>query len=326
MRYINVVRLTLIGIALIMASCENMVEDGYRINYPESSAVFTAEPLNFTSGAAGDVVSFKLSVVSENYIKSCIVETNNEGANGSGYDVGEEGYDDPFADHIYGTVKDGIKSFNVKYDYVIPDDINQSTITFSVIDDEGKVAVVTSVGVVPSIKKYTGINLYSQVAKNSDAFASINGLVYPDISTNYSTMSGENLVIQENIDIMFFYDKDNRQSVIAAPSNSDVSLVLQVENATLFKILYDVTEDDFNTISSASLVKLTEKDSITYYGNTAVRGINVGDIVGFTTDLNAVHSLKRGLIKINALHPTFVDHYEGKAYVLECDIVTQIEE
>lgn len=311
---------------VVLTSCEDLVKDGYRIDYEESDAVFTVEALEYEAGATGDVVSYKLSVSSNHNIQSCVVQASNAGASGSGYDVATEGYDDPFADHNYGTVKKDIKAFVVKYDYIIPADVNKTKLTFSVIDDMGKVSQVVSVNVVSDIKVHEGVELFAKNSIFFDAFATIDGLIYPDIKNNYSQTSAESIDVQEKIDIVFYYDEGGKSSVIAAPDNGSLGIELQIENATRFKRMIGITEEDFNAISAASLLELTRDDSIAYYGSSQVRDIVVGDIVGFTTDLIAIHSLKTGLIKVNGLHPANVGHYEGTAYVLECDIVTQIDQ
>lgn len=311
---------------VVLTSCDDLVQDGYRIDYEETDAVFTVEALGYESGAVGDVVSYKLSVNSNHAIKSCVVQTSNNGASGSGYDVASEGYDDPFADHNYGTVKKDINAFVVKYDYVIPENVNKAKLTFSVIDEMGKVSQVVSLAVVSDIKVNEGVELFARNSIFFDAFATINGLVYPDIKNNYSQTSAESLDVQEKIDIVYYYDEGGKSSVIAAPNNGSLGVELQIENATRFKRMTEITEEDFNSLTAASLLELTRDDSIAYYGSSQVRDIIVGDIVGFTTDLIATHSLKSGLIKVNGLHPTNVGHYEGTAYVMECDIVSQIDQ
>jgi len=318
--------ITMLLLFVVLTSCDDLVEDGYRIDYPESDAVFTVEALDYESGAVGDVVSYKLSVNSNQFIKSCVVETANAGASGSGYDVGAEGYDDPFADHNYGTVKKNINSFTVKYDYVIPENANKSKITFSVIDEKGKVSQEVSVNVVFDIKMHNGIELYAKSSIFFDAFATIDGLVYPDIKNNYGQNSAESVDVQEKIDIVYYYNEGGNSSVISSLDNGNLGVELEVENATRFKLMTEITEEDFNTITAASLVELTQNDSIAYYGSSQISNIVVGDILGFTTDLIAIHSLKTGLIKVNGLHPTNVGHYEGTSYVMECDIVTQIDQ
>ncbi len=231
---------------VVLISCEKLVEDGYRINYPESDAVFTVEALDFKSGAVGDIISYKLSVNSKHFIKSCVVQATNDGASGSGYDVGSDGFDDPFADHNYGTVKKEINSFVVKYDYVIPENVNKSNITFSVIDEMGKVSQVVSLDVVPDINIYNGRELFAQSNIFFDAFATIDGLVYPDIKTNYSQASAESVEVQEKIDIIYYYDKGANVSVISSVDNNGVGLELKVENATRFKKMTGITEEAFN--------------------------------------------------------------------------------
>jgi hypothetical protein len=321
------IKLAVLGLSCMMLlSCEDLVEEGYRIDYPDSDAVFTAVPMAYDAGAVGDRVSFKLSVKSDHDIKSCVVTATNDGASGSGYDVGEDGFDDPFADHNYGTVQKGITSFTVKYDYIIPEGINQAKVTFSVIDDMGKVSAEVDVHVVAPIKNYDNRELFAKNNIFNDAFASIDGIVYPDIKSNYSTVNSDNVAVQEKIDILFYYDLNDKVSVISSIDDSRLGFDLTIKNATRFVKMDDITEEDFMSLTPASLVALTQEDSIIYKGSSQVRGIRVGDIVGFSTDINAIHSFKTGLIKVNGLHPTNVEHYEGTAYVMECDIVTQVDQ
>lgn len=308
---------------LIFSACTDWVEEGYRPSYEESEAALEIQPLGFEMGASGDVVSYQITASSEYEIKSCVVQYTYEGASGTGYDVGTEGYDDPFADHNYGTIKKGVKSFKVKYDFIIPDDINKTKLSFSIIDEQGKKTAEANINVVPKIKKYSNKRLYAKNNVYHDAFATIDGIVYPDIITNYSSFSAENNAVQEKIDIVFLVN--NNKSYIAAPSYYNLAMELDVENQTKFKKLNSVSIDDFNSITPASLVNITTVDSISYYGSYQVSNIKTGDIIGFTTDLNAVHSLKVGLIKVNEIHPAQIDRYEGKSFMLECDIVTQID-
>lgn len=301
-------------------SCDELVEDGYRTTYADSDAILTVEPLGYEMGAVGEIVSYKITASSANEILSLIVESNQEFPSGAGYDVDTEGYEDPFADHVFGTMKQDITGFIVKYDYVIPEETSSSNLTFSLIDEQGKVSSAVSLTAVSSIKSYSDRSLYSKDGSNFDAFATINGVVYEDIKTNYMTESEDNMALQEKLDIIFYVNGSN--SVICSPANR--SLGLEVENETKFKILSTLTDEDFANATSASLVALTEADSIAYNGTSYVR-VNAGDIIGFTTDFNAAQPLKTGLIKVNALHPTNIDRYEGTAYVMECDIVTQID-
>lgn len=328
MKNINSIQLVqpvlIILLAIFSFACEDLVEDGYRIDYPPSNANLEVEAIGYQSGAVGDVVSYKITAQSASIIKSLVIQTNNPGANGTRFDVGAEGFDDPFADHIYGTVKDEITSFTVKYDYIIPEGINKSKLTFSLIDEEGKVSSEANLKVVSAIKKYRSISLYAKNNLNNDAFATIDGLVYPDIKTNFSTTSEENLSVQKKIDIFFYMN--NNISVISSPAHSGLNLDLDVKNATKFKKLPTISDEDFSTITAASLVEITKADSIGYNGTSSVSDLRVGDIIGFTTDLNAVHSFKTGLMKIKELHPAIIGRYQGTAYLMEFDMVTQIDE
>ena len=123
--YSKTLSYTALTLLLALVSCEDLVEKGYRAEYAESDASFEVEALDYSSGAYGDVVSFILSVSSNQDILSCVVEATYDGAGGSGYDVGTDGYDDPFVDHGYGTIQAGTRSFLAKYDYIIPEGINK---------------------------------------------------------------------------------------------------------------------------------------------------------------------------------------------------------
>lgn len=316
--------LALSGLLIILMSCEDLVEKGYRIDYNESDAELVVEAIGDTSAAVGETISFRIEVSSNTIIKSCIIQSNKPGAGGSGYDVGTVGFDDPFADHNFGTIKKNITSFVVKYNYVVPKDVNSSKLIFSVIDELGKKSDTIEIVVVPTIKKYSNKKLYAKNRLYNDAFATIDGLVYPNIKTNFSSTSEENTTVQEKIDVVFFVD--NGISIISSPAYSGLNLDLNIENDTKFKKLSNISHEMFENITASSLVGLTKSDSISYYGSSAISGVKVGDIIGFTTDLNAVHALKTGVIKINQLHPTSISRYEGVSYVMECDIVTQIEE
>lgn len=76
-------------------------------------------------------------------------------------------------------------------------------------------------------------------------------------------------------------------------------------------------------ISAAMLHTLTNEASILSDGSEQVDNFKVGDVIGFTTDLNAIHSLKSGLIFVTGLHPASVGRYKGVSYVLEFELLVQ---
>lgn len=313
----------LLLLLLTSVSCIDLVEDGIRVDYPLSEASLKVEPIASEQGAIDQVISYRIEVSSIVDIKSCIIQTSNPGQNGTGFDVTSAGFDDPFADHTFGTIKKNVQSFTVKYDYIIPQDINKSRLTFSIIDESGKVSVERVVEVVPGISKYTDKNLYARDKNFNDGFASIDGQVYPDIRNNYTSLSEENVRIQEKLDIIFFYDVNARRAVLAGPASNSLGLSLNVENNTLFKVLGGLGDLDLDEVTPESLIRLTEDEALLMEGKSQINNIKVGDVIGFITDLNAVYSLKTGLVKVKGLHPASVAHYPGVSYVLECDIVVQ---
>ncbi len=325
----------LFAIMLIVSlnSCESFVEDGYRVDYDISNMelkveVFSSELAELgdtlTYLATGDTIVYVIQANSLYDIKSCVVQSTNDGAAGSGFDVSDSDFDDPFADHSYGTMKKNVRSFRVKYNYIMPKNISNSRITFSAIDAEGKATLQRTAVLVPSIKKYSGISLYAKDNLNNDAFSTSDGVVYEDIKTNYSIFSGVSIDVQEKIDMIFFYNTQSQKAVIASPASSSVALELDIENNNLFKKL-NISTDAFNSLTASSLFEITQNDSIFYTGSPAISGIKVGDIIGFITDLNGIEPLKTGIIKINALHPTSISRYKGTSYVMEFDIVTQVK-
>lgn len=312
----------LIMLVALNVACEPFAEQGYRIDYGPSNAEFKVEPIAYEMAAANEIISYEIIAKSDVAIKSIIVQSTNNGANGSGFDVSDEAYDDPFADHNYGTMKKDINKFRVKYNFVVPSDISKSRITFSLIDDEGKIAVQRNIQVVPALAKFNSKKLYAKNNINFDAISFIDGSVYQDIKTNYSTFSEVNKSVQEKIDMLFFYDSNRRTTVIASPKSEQNGLNLFVENNTKFKKI-SLSNEQFDNLNSASLIEVTTGDSIQQKGTSQISGVKVGDIIGFTTDLSSTESLKTGVLRITALHPINVTHYEGTAYTMEFDAVVQ---
>jgi len=308
---------------LLFSSCVKLVEEGIEVNYEDSDATVKVEPIDFESAAVGETISYSIEVNSNFDIKSCIVQAAREGRNGSGFNVSDNNFDDPFADHIFGTVREGIRSFKVRYDYIIPDEINKSRISFSIIDGSGKASTERTVEVVPGIDKHEEIELYAKDRTFNDALATISGEVFGDVKTNYSIFNEGNVAVQEKIDIMFFYDEGSRRAIIAAPSSGQIDLELSVENKTLFKRISNAGNLTVDQISPSMLFQMTADASILEEGSQQISNIKVGDVIGFTTDLNAIHSLKSGLLIITGLHPANVGRYDGVSYVLECEMVVQ---
>ncbi len=315
----------LIGLAFLFSinACTELVEEGIEVSYADSNAVVAVEALGGENAAAGETVSFAITVSSDFDIKSCIVKAAVEGRNGSGFNVSDTAFDDPFADHIFGTIREGIQSFKVRYDYIIPDAINKSRISFTIIDESGRASQEKTVEVVPAIAKYEDLELYAKDGTFHDALATIDGNVYSDIKTNYSKLSEANVAVQEKIDIIFYYDKEARRSTLAAPASGRVDLELNIENNTLFRVLNPTEAVTLDNITPSSLAKLVSDASILSDGSSQLTNIKVGDVIGFVTDLNAVHSLKSGILIVKGLHPANVARYAGVSYVLECEVAVQ---
>ncbi|WP_235296270.1 hypothetical protein [Portibacter marinus] len=307
----------------ILLACGGFVEDGIEVDYEDSDASLEINPIGQKNGAANDIVSFEILADSDFDIKSCIIKTTIEGKNGSGYNVSDDSYDDPFADHNFGTIRPGIKQFKVRYDYIIPDDANKSRITVILIDESGKVQKETTVEVVPAVRVYNELVVYAKDATFHDAIAASEGMVYQDIKSNYSTFSAENVAIQEKIDIIFYYNPANNNSVIAAPASGRLDLDLNVENSTKFMKIDIAADTDLESLSAGDVERITTEAEISANGSTVVDRVERGDFIAFVADLNAINSLNKGILKVDALHPGAVPRYDGTSYVLKCSIIVQ---
>jgi len=306
-----------------MTACLDFVDEGLEIDYPPSNATLTVEPIAGENGAANEMVSYKITAQATANIKSCIVQATNEGKSGSGYNVSSTEFDDPFIDHIFGTIQKNVQSFTVRYDYVIPEGISKTRLTFTLIDESGKVSTEKTVEVVPDVGHYLDRSIYAKDKIFYDAFATVDGQVYPNIKDNYSTFSAENVAVQEKLDFLFYYDRASKRSVIAAPVSGAANLILNINNKTTLKKMEGLADLDISEVTASQLVSLTAEANILKEGSTQIYDLAVGDVIGFITDLNAAFALKTGLLKVTGLHPTNIDRYEGLAFVLECDVVVQ---
>ena len=306
-----------------MVSCVDLVEEGIDIDYPLSNATLTVEPIAGENGATNEMVSYKITANSTANIKSCIIQATNEGKNGTGFNVNSSEFDDPFIDHIFGTVQKNTQSFTVRYDYIIPEGINKSRLTFTLIDEMGKVSTEKTVEVVPAVNQYLGKSIYAKDRIFYDAFAAVDGTVYPNIKDNYSTFSAENVAVQKKLDFLFYYDRDAKKSVLAAPVSTAANLILNINNKTSLKKLTGLADLDISAVSASQLVNLTAEANLLKEGATQINDLKVGDVIGFITDLNADFALKTGLLKVTGLHPSSIARYEGISFVLECDVVVQ---
>ncbi|MEM6376811.1 MAG: hypothetical protein AAF705_01285 [Bacteroidota bacterium] len=312
----------LLFLATVVA-CEDFVDQGIEINYGPSNATLTVEPIAGENGAAAETISYRITANANTNIKSLIIQASNEGRNGSGFNVNSTEFDDPFADHTFGTMQRDIQSFTVRYDYIIPDDISNTRLTFTIIDEAGKVSVERIVKVVPDVKVYTDLELFAKDNDFYDAFASVDGTVYPNIKENFSRFTTENVAVQEKLDFAFYYNREGRNAVLAAPFSTRIFLELAINNSTQLKRLSNASDINIAEISPAKLIELTADEDLLKTGALQVDNLKVGDVIAFITDLNAVYSLKTGLLKVTGLHPSSVPQYDGVSFVLECDVVVQ---
>jgi len=313
-------KIFIVGMFVLTFTACYDVEDGYRIDYSESSATFTVTALNLERGAIGDTIFYEIVAQSSSDIKSIIVESNSSGKEGTGLFV-NDGETDPMIDHAYGTVQKNTKEFKLGYRYIVKQDSADVTLSFSLIDGEGKKSSSSKVLTVPSIIRYNSIKMYTNSNSKTDGFSSADGLVYHKLS-NYESITTANQTVQETIDIIFLVS-DNT-AMFVAPYNGNFASNFSVKNKSKFKRMESITASDFSSLTNASLSYFIDKDTVNE-GSTSVSEIKVGDFIGFKTDFASTNSYKYGIMKVNSIHPANCNWYEGTSYMVEMDVVTQIE-
>jgi hypothetical protein len=302
---------------LTMASCNN-VEDGYRIDYPESDAVLSIGLLTPDRGKVGDTISFTIDASANSDIKSLVVISSQTGGNGTEYVISPS-QTDPLIDHSYGTMQPNTRGFAIKYNYVMAMESGNVLLTFRLIDGNGQKSFSQSLLTVPAVSKYSNVALYTQSSSLADGFSTKDGAVYPDLSS-YEALTSLNMAVQQSLDVVFLVVNDT--AVLIAPYNGFFQSSLQIRNKTLFKKLTGVTSADFDKMTAAKLSAITEEQEVKK-GSTLLWNVKVGDIVGFRTDLDSSNPYHFGMLRINAMHPTNAKHYSGVSYLVRMDVVVQ---
>ena len=306
-------------VIMILFSCEN-VQEGYTVDYNQSSAQFTVELMNSDRGTKGDSAMFNIHINSSYELKSILVATGVSGGDGSGYVIDSSGVD-PLIDHTYGRLQPGQTSLDIDYNYIFPSDSVETTVTFTLIDEEGKLEREFTLVGVPSVASYDSVVFYNNESSYlADAFSTVDGSIYYNIS-NYTEFTTWNLDIQENFDIVFLATESGK-AMLSGPYNGSVTASLSVKNKTIFKKLTELTSNDFDELTPVSLSEITEDYNVKK-GSTIIDDVQVGDIIGFRTDFASTNPYKYGILRVNAIHPTNVDHYEGISYLIEMDVMTQ---
>lgn len=306
---------------LVLAfSCKN-VEEGYRPEYKVTSAEFTVELETFNRGVKGDTLTFRIRAKSKTDIKSIVVKTSISGGAGTGYVINTEN-SDPLIDHSYGRVQPGVKEIDLKYYYVINHVKGEALLSFVLVDHEGKKEIEHPVIAVPKIVKYQNIVLYTNSSVATDGFSTLTGDIFKNLP-DYEELNEKNEAIQASIDIVFLCD--SVEAMLVGPYSSWLISDMKNKNKTLFKTIQDIDASEFSAINSAALSIIAEKNEVDK-GTTSIKGIKVGDIIGFRTDFASANPYKYGLIKINSIRPANAPHYPGLSYLIDMDILTQIKE
>ncbi len=309
--------LTSLCVAAI-TSCNN-VEDGYRIDYSESTADFTVTAKNLERGAIGDTILYDINAQSDFDIKSIIIESSTSGKEGTGLFVKDE--TDPLIDHTYGTIQKNTKEFNLGYRYIVSQDTVDVTLSFKLIDGEGKKSSSSKVLTVPAITRYNSITMYTNSNSKTDGLSTADGTVYKKLPT-YEAITSDNVKVQESIDVIFIVS--NNSAMFVAPYNGNFSSNFTVRNKTKFKKMESLNTVDFASLNNATFSYFIDTDEVNK-GTTSVSDVKVGDFIGYKTDFASTNSYKYGIMKINSIHPANCDWYEGTSYVVEMEVVTQIK-
>ncbi len=315
LRFIKIGMLS--AMVLTLFSCEH-VKDGITANYAESTANFNIELLTADRGAIGDTVSYAVTVSANEPIKSLFVATEVSGAEGSNFDVSDVG-NDPFIDHDFGTIQPGTNDIELVYHYIVKQDTINARLVFTLIDESGAKRDTQKVVTVPAITAYSDVALYAQSNMKADGFSTEDGTVYYNLP-DYEELTVVNQAVQESLDMVFLVTDE--KAVLAAPYSSYFTSDMAGKNKTLFQKMSDVSSDDFYALNNATLSRLTEEQEVKK-GTTQIDDVKVGDVIGFRTDFASANSYKYGMLRVKALHPTLVDHYEGVSYVIEFDVRVQ---
>lgn len=313
----------LLAVIMIYA-CEDYVERGGRPDYVESSAQLYVSAVSTALRSVDDTIWYTIETFSETNIRSLIITASEPGSGNTGFVI-PNGETDPFTDHRFGIIRDGTNQFKVNYMYIIPETTSDVIMEFKLIDGEGEKIVQHIIEVVPSIVRYDSLLLYTESGMNTDGFSSFGGIIYHDL-LQYEAVTEANQDIQESIDVIFLVDRVTSEAMLIAPGNSLFQSDFTSKNNTVFIKSNHITSENFDSLTNGTLVDLTKPDSLATYGTNHIKNIKVGDIVAFQTDYNAKNSFKTGVLKINAIHPSSCDWYDGEVYMLEMDVVTQITE
>lgn len=314
----SITRLLAAGLlASALSSCYD-VNEGYRVDYGHTPALFSVTSENLTRGAIGDTIHFTIHAEAETDIKSIIVKTSTSGKEGTGF-APKAGMTDPLIDHTYGTIEKNTRTLDLAYDYIVAQDTLNVTVGFSLIDGDGRKDSSFEIVVVPSITRYDSISLYSYNAQKTDGFSTAMGGVYRDL-TGYATVSEINTAVQESLDLIFLVSGES--AVVCGPYDGYFSTGMKIRNKTRLVKMTNLTDSIFDHLTNASLSALVEAAKVGK-GGTSVAGLQVGDFVGFRTDFASTNSYKYGILRIRALHPANCNWYDGLSFVMEMDVVTQ---
>ena len=307
--------------SLAVTSCYD-VNEGYRIDYDESSAEMTVTNIGYNYGAIDDTIIYTITIHANSDIKSLVIESSLSGASGTGF-VLKDGSEDPFIDHAYGTMQDNIRDIDIFYYYIVGQDTTNVKTSFKMIDNEGVKSDTLKLYTVPSITGYSNVTMYTQNNSKADGFSTSDGIVYHYLP-DYEAVSIINKVVQESLDMVFIVSDNS--AMLVAPYNGNYWTSMAIKNKTLFKVMEHITSEEFDNLTNASMGYYTALNSIHSKGSTALWDLKVGDIVGFQTDYSSTNSYAYGMLRINAIHPTNSEWYDGKCYVMDMDVVTQISD
>ncbi len=305
---------------LVLGACEDLAERGDRPEYKLSSVNFTAEPKSLDNRSAGDSITYIITAQGEQDMRSLLILPKTTG--GSKTRINYTG-EDPFRDHRFGLMQDGVKQFGLEYIYYIPETSSDIKITFTLIDGEGEKEVEHKIEVEPDINTFRNINLYTESGINTDGFSTIDGKAYTNL-VQYEKFSEENVNIQESVDIIFLVDRESYGAMLVAPGNSEFQSGFNSKNNTVFAKSSLITNENFDKLTNGTLADLTIADSLSTKGKNAIKNIRVGDVISFQTDYNAKNNYKKGAIRINAIHPASCEWYSGEVYAVEMDVITQL--
>jgi hypothetical protein len=187
----------------------------------------------------------------------------------------------------------------------------------------GKKTVEQTIVLVNDVEFYRGIVLHSSNNYETDGFSSFTGTAIQNLKDNETTTEA-NREVQQNLDFVFITDMNTQSAILAAPAYTGFVSNMAIKNKTNLLLLSEMTDEQFDAIGAGTIQNSVPYLEITEADSYSVEKLKVGDFVGFVTDYNSSNSYKIGVLRINSLHKSTCEWYEGTTYLIDFDVKVEV--